>query len=181
MKNKIVVLSGVSGVGKTTVIKSLIETHGFANTVSYTTREQRAEETDGQSYFFVTKAVFKKKIASDEFVEYDQKFDNYYGTSKSQLLNLLQKQNVVLALTKSGYLNLHRNFQELVCGFYLLPPDLMELKRRMLKRGSQEEEIEKRLLDIEQEVKTDAIDYDYQLNPGTVEEISELIVKTLRG
>ena len=84
MKNILMAISGPSGVGKGTLVKALLaEREDVTVSVSCTTRPPRAGERDGKEYFFLTRAEFERRIAEDDFLEYDEHFGNYYGTPKS--------------------------------------------------------------------------------------------------
>ena len=96
-KGKLFVISGASGVGKSTVLKRVMEIRPELRfSVSATTRAPRPGEVDGESYYFVTKAQFEEMIARKEFLEYDAHMDNYYGTPKAQLEEKLQCGHVLL-------------------------------------------------------------------------------------
>ena len=84
MKNRLIVLSGPSGVGKGTIVKELLKKGGYALSVSCTTRAKRNGEKEGVSYFFVSEEKFKETIASGGFLEYNNHFGNFYGTPKAK-------------------------------------------------------------------------------------------------
>ena len=83
---KLFVISGASGVGKSTVLKRVMELRkDLSFSVSATTRQPRPGEVDGESYYFITKTRFEEMISQNEFLEYDAHMDNYYGTPEGQL------------------------------------------------------------------------------------------------
>ena len=96
-KGRLFVISGASGVGKSTVLSRVMEQHGNIRfSVSATTRQPREGEQDGVNYYFVTKERFEQMIANDEFLEYDNHMKNYYGTPKGQLEDKLEQGDVLL-------------------------------------------------------------------------------------
>ena len=97
-KGKLFVLSGASGVGKSTVLARVMESRkDLLFSVSATTRKIRPGEIEDVSYYFISKEEFQDMIARDEFVEYDAHMDNWYGTPKAQLEEKLQRGNVILS------------------------------------------------------------------------------------
>ena len=90
------VLSSPSGVGKTTLTKKIsINNKNFVISISHTTRKPRVSEIDGKDYFFINENEFNKLVEEDSFFEHAKIFDNYYGTSKRQVLNIIEKGNDV--------------------------------------------------------------------------------------
>ena len=138
-----VILSSPSGAGKTTITKKLQQKYqNFKISVSHTTRKPRPNEVEGVDYFFVTKKEFEKKKEKNEFYEQAKIFDNYYGTSKKSVTNILEKKNDILfdidwqgtqQLSKFSELNLVKIF--------ILPPNKKELENRLLQRNQDNKEI----------------------------------------
>ena len=138
-----VILSSPSGAGKTTLTKKIQQKYqNFKISVSHTTRKPRSNEVEGIDYFFLSFDEFKKKISDNEFYEYAQIFDNFYGTSKESVNILLKKNNDILfdidwqgtqQLTKFKELNLIKIF--------LVPPDKKELKKRLIQRNQDKNEV----------------------------------------
>ena len=91
-----VILSSPSGAGKTTLVKLLSERKGFVTSVSHTTRTPRSNEVDGLDYYFVDIEKFEKMINGREFLEYAKVFKNFYGTTKTNILEELNKGNNVI-------------------------------------------------------------------------------------
>ena len=134
-KGKLFVLSGCSGVGKSTVLALVMERRNDLRfSVSATTRAPRPGEIDGESYFFVTKEKFEDMIAKDEFLEYDAHMDNYYGTPKGQLEEKLKAGSVILDVEPNGAFNVRRTWPEAVLVF-IAPPSIAELEHRLRSRG----------------------------------------------
>lgn len=145
MKNRgrglLIVISGPSGAGKGTICKQLLENNSELKlSVSATTRSPRAGEVDGVNYYFITKEDFEHKIECGDFLEYAQVYDNYYGTPKSNVEEMLEKgKDVILEIDIQGALKVKENFEEGIF-IFILPPSMEELKQRIIKRGSETEE-----------------------------------------
>lgn len=145
MKNRgrglLIVISGPSGAGKGTICKQLLENNNELKlSVSATTRSPRAGEIDGVNYYFITKEEFEHKIECGDFLEYAQVYDNYYGTPKSNVEEMLEQgKDVILEIDIQGALKVKENFEEGIF-IFILPPSMEELKQRIIKRGSETEE-----------------------------------------
>ena len=145
MKNRgrglLIVISGPSGAGKGTICKSFMERNkDVVLSVSATTRSPRKGEVDGVNYHFMTKEQFKDKIKSNDFLEYAEVYDNFYGTPKSNVEELLESgKDVILEIDIQGALKVKENTEDGVFVF-ILPPSMEELKQRIIKRGSETEE-----------------------------------------
>lgn len=156
------VVSAPAGCGKDTILNELFkkcDTAGYA--VSATTRPPREGEVDGVHYHFLTKDVFKELIDSGEVLEYTEYCNNYYGTLKKSVENLLNEgKDAVLKIEVEGALNIKKLFPE-ACLVFILPPSWEELERRLRGRGTETEEaIVKRIAQAKVEVET-AVNYDY--------------------
>ena len=162
-KSMMLILSSPSGAGKTTISKKIQQKHkNFKISVSHTTRKARTNEVNGVDYHFVSKDEFKKMIDSGDFYEYAKIFDNYYGTSKKSIQELMKNNFDILfdidwqgtkQLTKFRSLNLIKIF--------LITGSKEELKKRLLKRDQNtKEEVEKRFNSFDEDVKHWK-DYDY--------------------
>ena len=161
MKHSLVVVSGPSGVGKGTIVKTLVKRReDVVESVSCTTRAPREGERHGREYFFLSKEEFLKRVDEGDFLEYDEHFGNYYGTPKSFVKEMLKSKSVILEIDVVGALNAKKAFPD--CKLVMIvPPSLEELKRRLIGRNSEtEEEIEKRLSRLEYELsKKDEYDF----------------------
>ena len=161
MKHSLVVVSGPSGVGKGTIVKTLVKRReDVVESVSCTTRAPREGERHGREYFFLSKEEFLKRVDEGDFLEYDEHFGNYYGTPKSFVKEMLESKSVILEIDVEGALNAKKAFPD--CKLVMIvPPSLEELKRRLIGRNSEtEEEIEKRLSRLEYELsKKDEYDF----------------------
>lgn len=163
-KGILFVVSGPSGVGKGTVIKEVISKKtDMAFSISATTRAPREGEVDGDHYFFISKDEFLKKIENDEFLEWSQHFDQYYGTLKSHVYEKLDSgKDIILDIEVNGAGTLIEKKTEAVY-IFMKPPSLEVLKDRLMKRNSEQtEQIKKRLERAEWEMSFFA-KYDYIL------------------
>ncbi|MBE5747446.1 MAG: guanylate kinase [Clostridiales bacterium] len=153
MKNKLLVISGPSGVGKGTLVKALKDRRkDVTESISCTTRAPREGETHGKEYFFLKREEFLQRIAENDFLEYDEHFGNYYGTPKSFVLETLQKKSVILEIDVVGALNTKKAIPESVL-IMIVPPSVDELKRRLIGRGTETDEaIENRLSRLDYEL-----------------------------
>ncbi len=141
------VIAAPSGAGKTSLVRALLQQESSARfSISYTTRKQRPNEQHGRDYFFIDKNTFEKMVAAGEFLEHAQVFDNYYGTSKIQVKELLaQGANVILEIDWQGAQQIRRVMPE--ChSIFILPPSRTELERRLRDRGTDDESVIQRRL-----------------------------------
>lgn len=141
-KGILFVLSGPSGVGKGTVRQSLFERKtDLQYSISMTTRAMRPGETDGKDYFFKTKEEFEQLIEQDQLLEYARYVDNYYGTPRKYVEDMLASgKDVFLEIEVQGALQVKERFPEGVF-IFLFPPSLEELKNRIVSRGTESEEL----------------------------------------
>lgn len=137
----LIVISGPSGAGKGTLCKALLKKNpDLKLSVSMTTRSPRQGEVDGVNYFFVEKQKFEEMVESGGFLEYAKVYDNYYGTPRSYVEEMLSKGNdVILEIDIQGALKVKEIFKEGVF-IFIMPPSMEELKNRIKKRGSETEE-----------------------------------------
>lgn len=154
--SKLIVVSAPSGGGKTSLIKALLE--GFDEVdillgVSFTTRKPRSKEKNGQSYYFISKEEFQKKMDEGDFLESAEVFGNYYGTSKEWVSDKLSKgHDVMLELDWQGALQVKKSYPEAITVF-VLPPSIKELEVRLKKRRQDSKEtISKRISFAKQEI-----------------------------
>ena len=161
-KNILLVLSSPSGVGKTTLTKKLQQKYqNFKISVSYTTRSPRTNEIDGVDYKFVSKETFQKLIKRNEFYEYAKIFDNYYGTLKEKVNEMIKKNDIIFDIDWQGTKQLS-NFQNLKpIKLFLITDSKDELKKRLLKRNQNtKEDVVKRFNSFDEDIKH-WNDYDY--------------------
>ena len=154
-KNKIIIISSPSGAGKTTLCKLLIKKlKNTSLSISYTSRNQRLNEVNGKDYYFVSKKEFENLKNKENFFEYANIFDNYYGTLKSPVLKLLEEgKDVLFDIDWQGTKQLKKIKELSLVTFFILPPNLKILKERLINRHEgQEKLIEKRMEKFEEEV-----------------------------
>ena len=137
---KLFIISGASGVGKSTVLKKVMAARqDLQFSVSATTRPPRPGEEHGVQYYFVSTDQFKEMIAHGEFLEYDAHMDNLYGTPKAQLEQKLEKANVILDIEPKGAFHVKGSRPDAVL-IFIAPPSMEELERRLRSRGDTSEE-----------------------------------------
>ncbi len=160
-KHVLMIVSGPSGVGKGTIVKTIINRReDVVESVSCTTRPPRAGEIDGKHYFFISREEFERRIAENGFLEYDEHFGNIYGTPRSFVEKTLKDKSIIMEIDVEGGLEVKKRYPEVIL-VMVVPPSMEELKRRLRGRDSEsEEQIENRLSRIEYEYsKKDLYDY----------------------
>ena len=169
-KGRAFIISGPSGVGKSTVLKSLIEKRkNLYFSVSATTRDARPGEVDGIHYHFLDVDTFRDWIAKDEFLEYAEFVGNFYGTPKKYVYAAMEEgKDVILDIEVQGAIQVFSKMPEVV-RIFIAPPSWEELERRLTDRGTDsEDKIQKRLLRAKVEFQT-AHTYDYFVINDSVE------------
>ena len=169
-KGRTFIISGPSGVGKSTVLKSLLEKRDNVYfSVSATTRSPRAGEEDGVHYHFIDIDMFRNWIAKDEFLEYAEYVGNFYGTPKKYVDAAMDSgKDVILDIEVQGAIQVVSKRPDTV-RIFIAPPSWEELERRLTERGTDtQEKIQKRLLRAKVEFQT-AHTYDYFVINDTVE------------
>lgn len=138
----LVVVSGFSGAGKGTIMKELLKRYSnYALSISATTRNPRQGEVDGREYFFVTEEHFKEMIEKDALIEYAQYVNHYYGTPRDYVNSQMEQgRDVILEIEIQGALKVKKRFPDAILVF-VMPPNAMELKRRLVGRGTESMEI----------------------------------------
>lgn len=145
-KGKLLIFSAPSGSGKSTIIGWLMENHpelNLAFSISCTSREPRGTEQDGVEYFFITAEEFRRRIEAGEFLEYEEVYENrFYGTLKSQVERQLKAgQNVVFDVDVKGGVNIKKYYGDKALSIFIQPPSVEELRRRLLARNTDSEEM----------------------------------------
>ena len=178
-KGKLFVISGASGVGKSTVLSQVMaKRDDLRFSVSATTRAMRPGETDGVSYYFVSKETFQDMIQKGEFLEYDAHMDNYYGTPRHQLEEKLLTGSVILDIEPNGAFQVRKAWPEAVL-IFIAPPSAEELERRLRGRGDTgEEQIAMRLARSRWELEQSK-EYDYIVINDQVETCAEEILNII--
>ena len=141
-KGILLIISGFAGSGKGTIVKRLLsEYDNYAVSVSATTRAPRPGEEDGKDYFFVNREKFEQMIADDEFLEYAQYVDNYYGTPGKYVNRMLDEgKDVILEIEQQGALQVKARRPDALLMF-VMPPSVQEIYNRLRKRGTETEEV----------------------------------------
>jgi len=149
--------------------------------ISATTRSPRQGEKDGVNYFFKTREEFEEMIKNDALVEWDEYCGNFYGTPKSYVEQTIkQGYDVILEITVEGALNVKKKYPDCVT-IFLLPPSLNELKRRIIGRGTEDEEIiSKRLAVAKWEIEQ-VNQYDYVVINDYVEKTADCLNNILQS
>lgn len=163
MKGLLLIISAPSGTGKTTILKELIpRLTGTVFSVSHTTRAPRKGEQGGRDYHFVDKETFLAMKEKNEFLESAEVHGNYYGTSKADVIEQIDRGlDVFLDIDVQGARQV-REHQSLPClSIFITPPSWEEQKRRLLLRGTDSEEVIRKRLDNARKEMKDADMYDY--------------------
>lgn len=161
-KGKLIIFSGPSGSGKDTLLKELFARHPEIKlSISSITRDMRAGEVEGEKYHFITRSEFEERLSRDEFLEYNVYVNNYYGTPKQPVLDAIERgDDIILEIDVNGAKVVREKMPEAI-SIFIMPPSYEELKRRLVGRGTDSEEvINKRLAASLSEIER-AHEYDY--------------------
>lgn len=138
--SKCVIFSAPSGAGKTTIVKRLLsEKFPLEFSISAATRPKREEEENGKDYYFLSVADFKKKIESEDFIEWEEVYkDNFYGTLKAEIDRIWEQGNtVIFDVDVVGGLNLKKYFGDDALSIFVMPPSIKALEERLKGRGTE--------------------------------------------
>ena len=158
-----IILSSPSGAGKTTLVKKLSKLDNYEISISHTTRQPRANETRDEDYFFVNEEEFKRLIKNEEFLEYAKVFKNYYGTTRTPVIDKLNKsKNVLFDIDWQGADQIkNKKLDYKLITFFILPPSKEILFERLSNRHMKDKLIaEERIKQFERDV-LHWINYDY--------------------
>ena len=150
-----VILSSPSGAGKTTLVNLLSKNNNFEISISHTTRKPRPNETSGKDYYFVNEQEFKRLIKNEEFLEYAKVFNNYYGTTRTPVIDNLNKgKNVLFDIDWQGADQIkNKNLDFKLITFFILPPSKEILYERLSNRDMKDKLIaEERMKQFERDV-----------------------------
>ena len=154
--SKLIIFSAPSGTGKSTLVRYLLEMGlDLKFSISATSRAPRGEEKHGIEYFFISSNEFKDKIANDEFIEYEEVYEDvFYGTLKSNVDEILDSgMNVVFDIDCVGGLNIKKIYGDRALAIFVMPPSVQALRERLEKRGTDTPDvIERRLAKAEYEM-----------------------------
>ncbi len=175
-KNKIIIISSPSGAGKTTLCKLLLKKmNNISLSISYTSRNQRLNEINGKDYYFVSKSKFLNLKNKNHFIETAINFGNYYG---SPIKNVNRsKKNILFDIDWKGARKIRKEIKkDNIIDFFILPPSVTELKKRLIKRGrDNEDDINLRLSYAMKEI-SHYSEYTYVLmNQNVIKTVNEII------
>ena len=176
---KLFVISGPSGVGKGTVLGiAMKKRDDLKFSVSATTRGPRPDEVDGVHYYFIDRERFEEMISADEFLEYSEHNENYYGTPKGQAFEKMENGQVLLDIEPNGAGQVKKNMPEATM-IFIMPPSQEELERRLRGRGdTSEDQIQIRLERAAWELKQKSW-YDHVLINDNAEVCADKILKII--
>jgi len=186
MKGKMLIVSAPSGSGKSTIVQWLMQDHPELKlyfSISCTSRAPRGTEKDGVEYFFLTPEEFKDKIAKNEFLEYEEVYENrFYGTLKQQVERQREAgQNVVFDVDVKGGVNIKKYYGDEALSLFIQPPSVEELRKRLIGRATDSPEaIEQRLAKAEYEL-TFAPQFDCVIVNDDLEIAKQEALKTIKS
>jgi len=143
MEGKLFIFSAPSGSGKTTIVKSLLEKNlGLEFSISAASRPSRENEVHGKDYHFLSTENFKEKISNDEFVEWEEVYENrFYGTLKSELDRIWEKgHHAIFDVDVIGGLNIKKKYPKKALSVFVMPPSIEELEKRLVSRSTDSNE-----------------------------------------
>ncbi len=175
-KGALAVISGFSGVGKGTVVKTLMSRYeGYALSISATTRAPRTGEVDGREYHFLSVDAFEDLIKENGLIEHAKYCDNYYGTPRAFVEDHLSRgTDVILEIEIQGARNIREQYPEAVL-IFIMPPSGEELKNRLIGRGTETEDVIWKRLERATEEAEGIEEYDYVFVNDTPENCADRI------
>jgi len=181
-ENIIAIITGPSAVGKTTIAKILLKKlKNFKATITYTTRKKRENHKEDKIINYVSKKKFRKLIDENNFLEWAQVYNNFYGTAKKETLELLKKNNILLNIDVQGALIIKKKYPKCLT-IFILPENIETLKKRLGKRKISKIIIKKRLNNSRNEI-AQSKKFDYLITnyndhlSKTVEKIRQILTK----
>ena len=179
----IVILSSPSGAGKTTLVKKISIEKNFKISISHTTRKPRTNEVNGKDYFFVNKKEFKNLVDKGEFLEHAKVFENYYGSTKSKVIERLKKgENVIFDIDWQGTEQIKKkNLNYKLISFFILPPSKTELFNRLKNRDMKDKNIvEERMKQFNEDIEHWE-NYDFVVVNEDLEKCYKEIIEFING
>lgn len=180
-KGRLIVISGPSGVGKSTIVKKIMEKINPWYSISMTTRKKRDGEIDGVNYFFVNEEEFKKNIETGNLLEYATYNGNYYGTPKNQIdQKLSEGRDVLCEIEVKGAKQIKKLYPESIL-IFIMPPSIEKLRERLLDRATEDIDTIERRIKIAKEEMMQIDFYDYKIVNDNLElainEVLEILTK----
>ena len=178
-----VILSSPSGAGKTTLVKLLSEKYNFEVSISHTTRQPRPNETPDKDYYFVSDIEFKRLIKNQEFLEYAKVFNNYYGTTRTPVIEKLNKgKNVLFDIDWQGADQIkNKKLDFRLITFFILPPSKKVLFERLSNRDMKDKLIvDERMKQFGRDV-LHWINYDYVVINDDLNNCYSKILKLIKA
>lgn len=155
-EGKVIIFSAPSGAGKTTIVRALLDSLSeLSFSISACSRDPRGQEVNGKDYHFIGIEGFKNKIKNNEFVEWEEVYqDHFYGTLNSELIRIWNaNKTVVFDVDVKGGMSLKKKFGKKALAIFVMPPSLMVLEERLRNRNTDsEQKIQQRLEKAEQEI-----------------------------
>ena len=177
----LVIISGPSGSGKGTVVKELVQKEDFALSISATTRTPRTGEIDGTHYYFYDKETFENMKKPNGLLEWAEFCGNYYGTPRKYVeQQMLEGKNVILEIEVQGALQIKKLYSDCILVF-LVPPDVKELKKRLIQRGTEDKQTIDRRMNRAIEEMEFVPQYDYIVINDTVAKAAEAICAIVKA
>jgi guanylate kinase len=182
-QGRLIVVSAPSGAGKTTIVKALLTKYpSMLFSVSATTRPKREIEVDGRDYFFLTREDFERRIAAGELVEWEQIYENLYGTLKSEVDKALSSGKTMLFdIDVKGGLSIKRMYPSDSVIIFIKPPSIEVLRDRLLNRKTEDEATFKRRMDRVAMELGMASQFDYQVVNDNLDkaiaEVDQLVIE----
>lgn len=176
------IISAPSGAGKTSLIKALLQTNvNLSLSISHTTRQPRANEVNGQDYFFVSREIFQQMLKQGEFLESAEVYGNLYGTSQHWVTETMASgQDVLMEIDCQGAQQVRQAFPQAV-SIFILPPSLASLEARLKQRGQDDPEIIARRLKAAREEVSQVSKFDYVVINNELEEALQDICCIIRA
>ena len=183
IKGLMIVLSSPSGAGKTTLTKKIAANNkNFTISISHTTRKPRPNEINGEDYQFISVQEFNALIKGNNFFEYANIFDNYYGTLKKPVLELLsQGRDVLFDIDWQGTQQLKKVKSLSLVTFFILPPNIEALKERLLNRHEGQEKLIKKRMDKFNEETSHWNEYNYVFVNDDLDTCYEKILNVIKS
>ncbi|MCE5340270.1 MAG: guanylate kinase [Planctomycetaceae bacterium] len=180
---KIIVISGPSGVGKSTICQRIIKEfgEGLYSSVSATTRARKNGETEGADYFFISQDEFKKQVKAGNFLEWAEVFGNFYGTPKDRVHQALEQGKIVLLeIDVKGAKAVKKLYPDAAL-IFIMPPRHQELQQRIISRGRDEQaDVETRLAGANDEIEAGWLIYDFVIINDELESAVAETIQTIK-